>query len=430
MSADVLTYDSKTVDSGNYGRLDNARVYNSADTEDVYSAEESGIIYVNYYSGEFANCDLIGGIGDVWVLRSDISRDISNNDTLYARTLLYLTRESYRVFSPYYDILDLRIVDWQQTKNEAVFFYTMTEQYYNRDPETVEWLIQERERDPAGHQRRVEDYLKPLDATFGELKAVDEDGVLRIYVNEVEWAAEPIWHPLNMDAYILGQKPATEDERPSVPDRKWSIKDYFDFTFTERYDDKKDMAFSLTLPKEKDDPIVLYDRFSYDTSVYKRFASGGKKYVYRSENDGLTAYDSKKYLYISNNGTFLALETDYYEPEDREYVSCVRTNAPGAATDRGIAVGSSGKEVLAAYTEDIYHLTKEQTEMYPIENEPSFAFDYAIVWQPFTPETNDTRDITFYMKDGKVVVIEIMQPFELRYVYGGLTNIIRYPHSN
>lgn len=426
VSADVLTYEPKAVDSGNYGRIRKAAVYNSIDTGDVYSAEESGIIHVNYYSGDFANCDLIGGTDGVWVLRSDISRDITNDDTLYARTLLYLNRESYRVFSPYYDILNLYITDWQQTGSEAIFSYSMNFQYYNRDPETVEWLIQERERDPEGHQRRVEDYLKPIESNFGELKVVEENGALRIYVNEVEWKDEPIWHLLNMDAYVLGQKPETEDERPSVPDRKWSIENYFDFTFAERYDDKKDMDFSLTLPKEKDDPIVLYDRFSYDTSVYKRYASGGKKYVYRSENDGLTAYDSNKYLCILNGGTFLALETDYYEPDDREYVSCVRTNAAGAATYRGIAVGSSQDELLAAYTEDVYYLTKEQTEMYPIENEPAFDFDHAIVWQPFTPETNDTRDITFYIRNGKVSVIEVMQPYELRYVYGGRTDIIRY----
>lgn len=37
---------------------------------------------------------------------------------------------------------------------------------------------------------------------------------------------------------------------------------------------------------------------------------------------------------------------------------------------------------------------------------------------PFTQESNELRDITFYMKDGVVAAIEVMEPYELRYVYG------------
>lgn len=33
-------------------------------------------------------------------------------------------------------------------------------------------------------------------------------------------------------------------------------------------------------------------------------------------------------------------------------------------------------------------------------------------------ETNEIRDITFYMKDYAIAAIEIIEPYELRHVYG------------
>lgn len=44
--------------------------------------------------------------------------------------------------------------------------------------------------------------------------------------------------------------------------------------------------------------------------------------------------------------------------------------------------------------------------------------DTPYMWQPFTPETNEIRDMTFYIKDGKVAALEIIEPYELRHVYG------------
>lgn len=53
-----------------------------------------------------------------------------------------------------------------------------------------------------------------------------------------------------------------------------------------------------------------------------------------------------------------------------------------------------------------------------LEDAPDAGGEYAYAWQPFTAETNEIRDITFYMRDGTVVAIELVEPFELRYVYG------------
>ena len=103
-------------------------------------------------------------------------------------------------------------------------------------------------------------------------------------------------------------------------------------------------------------------------------------------------------------------------------------------TNKDIAVGSTEKQLLSAYTDDLYYIDKEESftgsdglsvigimgydEGNVKEFNDKYDFDYAYMWQPFTPETNEIRDITFYIKSGKIVAIEIIEPFELRHVYG------------
>ena len=85
-------------------------------------------------------------------------------------------------------------------------------------------------------------------------------------------------------------------------------------------------------------------------------------------------------------------------------------------TYRGIAVGSSEKDLLRLYPDDLYYLSKDgadgNNEIYQRNND----FDYAYFYFPADQTAND---ITFYIKGGKVSFIEIIAAFERRYVYGG-----------
>ncbi|MDY3014817.1 MAG: hypothetical protein SOR61_06490 [Evtepia sp.] len=106
----------------------------------------------------------------------------------------------------------------------------------------------------------------------------------------------------------------------------------------------------------------------------------------------------------------------------QETISALWTNAEGATTGRNVGVGSTERDILAAYTKDLYSIAKDAAEPLcnPSENEPVPTLDYdcAYLYQPFTPETNDVRDITFFVKNGKVTSIKISEPAELSYVYG------------
>lgn len=106
----------------------------------------------------------------------------------------------------------------------------------------------------------------------------------------------------------------------------------------------------------------------------------------------------------------------------QETISALWTNADGATTGRNVGVGSTERDILSSYTKDLYYIAKDAVEPLcnPSENEPVPTLDYdcAYLYQPFTQETNDVRDITFFVKDGKVTSIKISEPIEASYVYG------------
>ena len=151
------------------------------------------------------------------------------------------------------------------------------------------------------------------------------------------------------------------------------------------------------------------------------------------ESDDLVPPEQHKlYWYTMDNGG-LFVDTDYFELDQREYIAYLWTNIEGAKTNKTVAVGSSENDLLIAYKDNLLYLEKDEALSEKKSNLLSFSdfsdehlatleekydFDYAYVWQPFTPETNDIRDITFFIKNYIVVAIEIIKPSELRHVYG------------
>lgn len=207
------------------------------------------------------------------------------------------------------------------------------------------------------------------------------------------------------------------DDKPTIPDHVAEGIDYlYDFRFSERYDDRVSDEFSLALPSgfnPSDDTLFLFENYQTELVPISEASYDG---------DGMVPHMYQRYWYTFETGDSLLVQTDFYEPDDVEYISCVWTDIEGASTNQNVAVGSTEAELLSAYTEDLFYLEQDAAEpavaKFEEDYDAGFAFDYAYAWQPFTGETNDIRDITFYIKDGKVASIEMMNPFELRYVYG------------
>ncbi len=205
-------------------------------------------------------------------------------------------------------------------------------------------------------------------------------------------------------------------DRPTIPaDVAQGIEHLYDFHFSDRYDYRitEDFSFSLS---DKDSPmsdtLLLLDKYHNEMDSEKEYLFDG---------DGMVPHMYKRYWYDLVGGN-LMIGTHYYEPDNVEYISYLWSDIEGVKTNKDIAVGSTEKQLLSAYTDDLYYLDKEEaisasdglSAIAIIE----YDFDYAYMWQPFTLENNELRDITFYIKSGKVVTIEIIEPFELRHVYG------------
>lgn len=205
-------------------------------------------------------------------------------------------------------------------------------------------------------------------------------------------------------------------DQPTIPDDTAIGTEYlYDFKFSERYDNHVTSSFSLTFPSgtitgTESDTLYLLSR-------YRLQGVTAQENIY--DGDGMVPHKYKDYDF-SNESEVLFVETHLYEQDEVEYISYIYTNINGVKTDLGVGIGNSEKELLTAYTDNLYYLEMEQAEPIYISLEPFpvCEFDYAYAWQPFTFETNDIRDITFYIRDGIIVAVEMVEPFELRYVYG------------
>ena len=120
--------------------------------------------------------------------------------SLYFKTKNFLEQEYHRVFDPYYDIQSLTISNWQQNGNEATFYYQMTHTYYNKDPDTVDYIKKAKEEDSSRYEMLYNDYLSVKEAN-AEYKVILNGDVLELYSNVSPKSIE--WQPVKVDDYIL-----------------------------------------------------------------------------------------------------------------------------------------------------------------------------------------------------------------------------------
>lgn len=201
VAAEDISFDRAEFSEARFGVIRDAVVYNTEDVSDIYSESESGVIEIDRYDGNFVYCDLPGGVSGKVVKKDAVSYDLTLPDELYAKTQLYLQDEMFRVFKPYYRITNLSISNWERNGNEATFGYTMTHEYYNRDPEKVGWLQEVKAHNPENYDLIVKDYFEPKDGNFN-FKIVEENGELNLF-SDVSVNGPAEWDPCRIDDYLL-----------------------------------------------------------------------------------------------------------------------------------------------------------------------------------------------------------------------------------
>ena len=173
----------------------------------VYEEKTEQYIFVyDNYSFEIAAYSKITGVQAaeaMELLMNGTGKEDENDSELYLLTKSYLEKEFKKVFSPYYDITALEISSWNENEdgNEAVFNYTMRHKNYNRDPDTVDYIIKAKETSPEQYQKLYDDYLSEKYGNF-QFKVVRDGENILLYSNDSPTGIS--WHPVKISDYIIG----------------------------------------------------------------------------------------------------------------------------------------------------------------------------------------------------------------------------------
>lgn len=117
----------------------------------------------------------------------------------------YMEAECKKVFSPYYELLNFVISDYQEEivngRVEAVFRYELVHKNYDRDPDTVKYIKEAKDSGNSNYQQMYDEYLQPKVMNF-ELKAIlDENDSITLYSNIAPKGVE--WEETKMSDFIL-----------------------------------------------------------------------------------------------------------------------------------------------------------------------------------------------------------------------------------
>lgn len=129
----------------------------------------------------------------------------TSNSTNYEKVNVYMEEESRKAFSPYYELLSFEISDYQEDivngNVEAVFFYKLIHKNYDKDPDTVGYIKEAKERGNKNYQQLYDEYLQPKEMNF-QLKAViDGNDSITLYSNDDPKGIK--WEKVKMSDYIL-----------------------------------------------------------------------------------------------------------------------------------------------------------------------------------------------------------------------------------
>ncbi len=147
-------------------------------------------------------------INNEWVLFEKETTDYAEEDhenTNYDKISAYLKEEFINVFSPYYELLDFIISDYKEEvingNVEAVFNYKVIDKNYDRDPDTVEYIKEAKERGDKNYQQLYDEYLQPKESNFYFKAVFDKNGEITLYTKNP--AIDSIWEEVEISNYII-----------------------------------------------------------------------------------------------------------------------------------------------------------------------------------------------------------------------------------
>ncbi|WP_326910739.1 M56 family metallopeptidase [Sedimentibacter sp. MB31-C6] len=131
---------------------------------------------------------------------------VSNEPTNYDKISAYLKEEFINVFSPYYELIDFIISDYHEEvvdgNVEAIFSYTIVHKNYDRDPDTVQYIKEAKERGDKYYQTYYNEYLQPQNMNFYFKAVIDENNEITLYSKNLAIENDE-WIETRMSDYII-----------------------------------------------------------------------------------------------------------------------------------------------------------------------------------------------------------------------------------
>lgn len=126
--------------------------------------------------------------------------------TYYDMVSDYLQKEAESAFSPYYELLDFKIKNYNETvvgdNIEVLLDYTIIHKNYDKDPDTVGYIKSAKENNSPNYETLYNDYLAPHDMNM-EIKAViSKDNEITLY-SDSDPTDERDWEKFKMQDCII-----------------------------------------------------------------------------------------------------------------------------------------------------------------------------------------------------------------------------------
>lgn len=187
----VTTY--KDIDNNSIGMRSNS-----------YMDIKDGWLYINAYNYQEEDSSRIYKVN----IKTGETVPVEESDNLnYFKISSFMQEESINVFSTYYELLDFKISDYKEEiingNVEAIFDYTVIHKNYDKDPDTVLYIKEAKDRGDSNYQQLYDEYLQPKEMNF-QLKAIiNEDGLIKLHSNISPKGVE--WKEVKMSDFIISK---------------------------------------------------------------------------------------------------------------------------------------------------------------------------------------------------------------------------------
>ena len=134
--------------------------------------------------------------------------EVATDNINYNKISEYMEEECKNAFSPYYELLDFEISSYQEEivngNVETTFLYKVIHKNYDKDPDTVGYIKEAKERGDKNYQQLYDEYLQPKEMNFYLKAIIDKNDLITLYSNISPHGTE--WKEVKMTDFIIKKR--------------------------------------------------------------------------------------------------------------------------------------------------------------------------------------------------------------------------------